>query len=267
MSRAHAVRVEPAPAWVPLDRWLGQTFRREGEAAVAALSAAEAAELAARLRGVALDGAEVRVEISPPLPRPLVRAARTEEARRMRASTPGFTRAGARVDDGSRVGLSPEVLALALGRSAKGARVWDLCCGAGGDAIGFARGGAEVVAIEQRAERVAQARHNAQLYGVATKIRFLTGDALRLAQPAPGELLYLDPPWIEGYREPHTLSAYPLIEAVRAAWPASPLWVKLPAAFATASLPGRWEAVFGEYEGDRRRIKYLIGRIPPEDPP
>ena len=47
----------------------------------------------------------------------------------------------------------------------------DAGCGAGGNAIGFARGGARVTAIEQDVQRLAMARHNAEVYGVADQNR------------------------------------------------------------------------------------------------
>ncbi|MFI5308607.1 MAG: methyltransferase domain-containing protein, partial [Polyangiales bacterium] len=145
--------------------------------AQADLDRPEAADLQARLRGVGLGGARLSIEISPPLPRSAVRAAAVTEARRHRTGSVGFSRKGARLDAEARRSLTPEALALALGRRARRARVLDACCGAGGNAIGFARAGCAVVAVEQDEARLAMAEHNARLYGVASQIRFVAGDA------------------------------------------------------------------------------------------
>jgi hypothetical protein len=74
------VRVAPLPAWIDLARYLGpfdwlRSEQANGACAEAQLSLHAAAGLAARLRGLGLDGSAVTVEISPPLARPQVRAA------------------------------------------------------------------------------------------------------------------------------------------------------------------------------------------------
>src|SRR5262245_48299889 len=119
---SHRVRVSPLPNWVDATRLLGPgAWRREAAVAAAGfafeteLTRASAADLEARLRGVALGGHRLAVEISPPLPRASVRAARAVEARRYRQGSPGFSRKGARLDDEARRSLTPEALALVIG--------------------------------------------------------------------------------------------------------------------------------------------------------
>ena len=129
--------------------------------------------MAARLRGVALGGRAIAVRVEPDLPRAVVRAARLRDARARRLTTPGFSRPGTQVDEEGRWSLTPEALALALGREAAGAVVFDACCGCGGNAIGFARAGCRVVAVDTDAGRLALARHNAAIYGVADYIDYL----------------------------------------------------------------------------------------------
>jgi len=60
-------------------------------------------------------------------------------------------------------------------------RVADLCCGVGGDTLGIAAslsGDARVDALDLDADALACARHNADVYGVAGKAVFHSGDAL-----------------------------------------------------------------------------------------
>src|SRR6185503_9655671 len=159
------------------------------------LDTSAAADLAAALRGVGLGGRALEVAVEPALPRAAVRAGRTREARRHRAGSVGFARAGARSDAEGRRSLTPEAIALALGERARGLRVIDACAGAGGNAIGFARAGCAVTAIELDAERLALARHNARVYGVHERIRFVHGDARELLAAQRADLLFVDPPW------------------------------------------------------------------------
>lgn len=55
-----------------------------------------------------------------------------------------------------------------------------------------------MIAIELNAERIENARHNAELYGVADKIEFICGDFIALA-PKLAELnadaVFVSPPW------------------------------------------------------------------------
>ena len=277
----HAVQVAPIPAWVDAQRLLGPTgtdagwqLEPDGGRAVVArarLSSAVAADLAARLRGVGLDGAPLVCAIDPPLRRPLVRKARTEDARRRRATTPGFTRSGARFDDEGRWSLTPESLATRMAAGVgPGARVVDAGCGLGGNAIAFARAGGRVDAIERDLDRLALARHNAAVYGVADRVRFHHGDAVELVErlAGPDAILFVDPPWGTGWDRAHCgLADLPLLaQLLPLAAGFAELWVKLPPSFATAELADvgastRARAWFGEAEGDARRIKFVTVEI------
>jgi hypothetical protein len=254
-----SVRVSPLPAWCDPPRLLGPgDWTIVDGVATAALDVAAAADLAARLRGVGLGGHAIVVEASPPLPRNAVRAARLDDARRRRDTTPGFTRAGVRLDEEGRWSLTPEALALAIGKRAKGRRVIDAGCGCGGDAIGFARGGAVVTAVERDAGRLACARHNARLYGV--EVRFVQGDAVALLPTLPGDLVWVDPPWgVDWDRTRTTLADLPLLAAVLA--DPREVWAKVPPSFDVAGLPEvEPEAVYGLAPGDARRVKFLLLR-------
>jgi hypothetical protein len=262
------VRVAPLPAWIDLARYLGpfdwlRSEQANGACAEAQLSLHAAAGLAARLRGLGLDGSAVTVEISPPLARPQVRAARLHEARARRDTTPGFLRTGARASEAGRYSLTPEALALALAQEAAGRSVLDACCGSGGNALGFARAGARVTAIDISPERIAETEHNARLYQVTERLRCVLGDALREVPQRSADILFLDPPWGEDYdKRATTLSDFPLLAALLARPEQlagyAEIWLKLPSSFATRSVPGaEVRAWFGEAAGDRQRVKFL----------
>jgi len=254
------VVVKGVPAWVPHLRLLGPgDWTETDEGWTAALSREAAADLSARLRNLGMDGAPFDVRVTPALKRKVVRDARSVDARRRRDTSPGFTRPDARLDDEGRWSLTPEKLAFALGQRAP-TTVVDATCGAGGNAIGFARAGTRVVAIEKDRHRAELARHNARVYGVADKVDVRVGDAAELLADIDAELCFVDPPW-EGYDAvrcelqhltvlSHILPATERFEQV---------WLKLPPSFVTADLPGFMpRAWFGHAKGDKRRVKFLL---------
>jgi predicted RNA methylase len=285
----HEVRVAPIPSWVDAERLLGPTGgdqRWELEAgadgrvtARARLPSEVAADLGARLRGIGLDGLALVVTIEPPLRRAMVRQARTEDARRRRATSPGFSRPGARFDAEGRWSLTPEALALDLAEAAGGRAVVDAGCGLGGNAIAFARAGSQVCAIEADRERLALARHNARIYAVAERIRFVHADALALVDSLadPDAILFVDPPWGSDWdRQRCALADLPLLAPLLAsASRYAAVWAKLPPSFAVtefaAGLAGglaqvRAQAYFGAAEGDFRRIKFVLVEFARADP-
>ncbi|BCX46763.1 trimethylguanosine synthase [Haloferula helveola] len=269
MSRLFDVRVRPLPEWLDWRRllgpgaWVVDSGSGGGLEARADLERDAAADLAARLRNVGIGGYLLEVRIMPPLHRKDLRKAYTEEARRYRDGSVGFSRRGARVDEEGRWSLTPEAIALELGERAGGMRVIDACAGAGGNAIGFARAGCDVVAIELDPGRLAMARHNAKLYGVADRIDFVAGDARAILPDTKADLLFIDPPWGERYsKERVTIEELPPAgELLTGADHVPNRWLKLPPSFDPASLPGYdAEAVFGVGGGDERRVKFLLLR-------
>ena len=267
MNERHSIRVYPLPAWIDARRLLGPGDYRVSARgpglvrAEAELTRAQAADVQARLHNVGLGGRAIAVEVEPPLARPEVRRARTAEARRRRQRSPGFTRAGAQLDEEARFSLTPEALALALGRRVQGESVVDATCGAGGNAIGFARAGCSVTAIESHPARLAMARHNAALYGVADRIRFVAGDARALLPGMRADLLFIDPPWGRAYDKARVIAAdLPLLgELLAARARVGRIWVKVPPSFDPLSVPGaRPEAWFGVGAGDAHRVKFVL---------
>jgi SAM-dependent methyltransferase len=245
------IAVAGVPSWVDARRLLGPGTWDEVEGRwVAHLGASDEADVQARLRAVVLGGRSIGVEIDPPPPRALVRAARLRDARARRHTTAGFLRKGARLDGEGRISLTPEVLAVAIGRQAAGRHVVDATCGCGGNAIGFARAGCTVVAVDMSSERLALARHNAGLYGVLDRITFAHADAREVVPDFAADLVFVDPPW----SDPDLPPLGELADAVRAE-----MWAKVPPAYDPRRLPGSTpEAWFGEAEGDRHRVKLLV---------
>lgn len=272
----HNVHVHGLLPWVDWRRLLGPgDWVHEGRSAHTTLPTHAAADLDARLRNVAIGGSPLAVDCTPPLPRAAVRAARTTDARRRRDATPGFTRAGVRLDAEGKVSLTPEALALDLarrvtagGRTAPTAdpplTVVDAGCGAGGNTIAFARAGCMVTALDADASRLADARHNAGVYGVQDRIRFQHGDALQIVPRLTADLLFLDPPWgVDWSRSGMGMADLPLLDLVAAARARfRRIVLKLPPSFRVHELPdARPEAIFGLETGDHRRVKFLLVTI------
>jgi len=273
--RAHRVRVEPLPAWLDVARLLGDgdwelTDNGGWVLAVAELGAEQAADVQARLRGVVLAGRAIECEVVPRVARPLVRRARLAEARRQRDRSVGFARPGTVLDEEMRIGLTSESLSLAIGERASRMleqrfgkapadaphTVLDACCGAGGNAIGFARCGLRVIAIDIDATRVEAARRNARVYGVSEYITFLQGDARELASAHEAALWFVDVPW--ALRD--SQGGLPLLtELVELRARGQALWAKVPADFDPLRVPGAepsgW---FGSGTGDARRVKLVL---------
>jgi predicted RNA methylase len=212
------------------------------------------------------DGRALVVTCVPPLGRTQVREARLREARARRETTPGFVRSGAHASGEGRYSLTPEALALELGQLAQGRSVVDACCGSGGNAIGFARAGCAVTALELDPARLAEARHNAALYGVSARISFQLADAREAVEKQRADLLFVDPPWGAEYnKRVSSLADFPLLSALLASDLSAygELWLKLPSSFLVASIEGaRASAWFGRERGDAQRVKFVLLRVP-----
>lgn len=269
MGNTFDVRVRPLPPWLDWNRLLGHGDWVADELPDGALEVRgeidrdAAADLVARLRGVGIGGAPLAVEISPALKRKELRKAFTEEARRYRKGSVGFSKRSAQLDDEGRMSLTPELLALEMGKRAGGKRVIDACAGAGGNAIGFARAGSMVVAIEIDENRLAMARHNATLYGVADRIEFIVGDACRLLPQLDADLLFIDPPWGGRYSKERVMleDLPPCAELLQCGGHLPERWIKVPPSFDPSTVPGcEVEAIFGVGSGDERRVKMLLLR-------
>ncbi|TVQ89401.1 MAG: methyltransferase domain-containing protein [Deltaproteobacteria bacterium] len=266
------VTIGPLPDWMPVERLLGAggwhvSVTPEGtRSATAELSRTEAADVAARLRGLGFAGHAIHVDVRPKLSRPQVRAGRLREARARRDTSPGFTRRGARLDELGKRFLTPEALALAIGQRAAGRSVLDLTAGAGGNAIGFARAGCPVTAVEIDADRLALAQHNARIYQVADRIQWRRADALDVVQTASADLVFVDPPWGGYDKLRSTLSDLPLLSKLLPHLVRHrEIWLKLPPSFDPSTLNdgAEIEPMFGVARGDENRVKLLLARLTP----
>ena len=99
------------------------------------------------------------------------------------------------LDEEALYSLIIQEAALAVARQTPGSHVIDAFAGAGGSAIGFARSGKRVTAIELDPTRLEMARYNARLFGVADSIEFIHGDALEILPTSPGDTVFPSPPW------------------------------------------------------------------------
>lgn len=91
--------------------------------------------------------------------------------------------------------LALESVALGIAEKTPGSLIADAFCGAGGNAIGFARTGKSVIAIDSSRDRLRMAEHNAGLYGVDSKIEFVYGDCRDILPSLKPDSIFLDPPW------------------------------------------------------------------------
>src|SRR5690606_104727 len=109
--------------------------------------------------------------------------------------------------------------------------------------------------------RAEDARHNARVYGVEDRIEVHVGDACALVPRFDADLVFIDPPWGEGYdKRVTTLASLPLLEALL---PLTERFarrlVKVPASFETRAIEGALpEAFFGLDAGDQHRIKFVL---------
>ncbi|UJR82545.1 trimethylguanosine synthase [Sandaracinus amylolyticus] len=246
-ARVVRVRVE-GPAWLDASRWTGE------------LPASQARWALRELDGLALGGEIVRVHVDPPL-RP-GRAAppwRPRDERRREL----FSRwdRGIQADDEGLFSATPEALAERIAEGAHGV-VIDGTCGIGSIAIALARRPEvrEVIAVDLDASRLAMAAHNARIYDVASRIRFVRGDVREVIARERADVLVLDPPW--GGRdydrsrvvaEALPLDVRPLIAAFEGA-----IVLKLPRSFDVRTLPPGFVTEPG-IDG-RGVIKMLIAR-------
>jgi hypothetical protein len=163
--------------------------------------AVDAARALGRAQGFVLAGIPLRLDCSPP-----VRPRRNAAPWRIRDRDPrrlfGRWHEGIALDAEARASLSPEAPAMDTARALRAERVVDAFCGAGGNAIALARMPwcRQVVAVELDPERLAMARHNAGIYGVLDRIRFVQGDFFALAPSlaSQAQACFLDPPWDKG---------------------------------------------------------------------
>ncbi|KAH8295177.1 hypothetical protein KR018_008318 [Drosophila ironensis] len=104
---------------------------------------------------------------------------------------------GIRLDCESWFSVTPEKIAKQTARRLACDLIVDAFCGCGGNAIQFANTCGRVIAIDIDAEKLAMAKHNAGIYGVAHKIEFIHSDFLQFATSTKlrPDMVFLSPPW------------------------------------------------------------------------
>lgn len=90
--------------------------------------------------------------------------------------------------------VTPEKTAKEIASRVNADTIVDAFCGIGGSVIAFAAVAKKVYAIDQDSNRLALARHNAQIYN-RNNVEFIQGDFLQLAAQQKADAVFLDPPW------------------------------------------------------------------------
>ncbi|EIW75329.1 Tgs1 protein [Coniophora puteana RWD-64-598 SS2] len=112
---------------------------------------------------------------------------------------------GCLLDEEGWYSVTPERIADQIAERCRCDTVLDAFCGVGGNAIAFAKTCERVIALDTSPVRLALARHNAQIYGVADRIEFILADYISFAESylsrASGngkrdiDIVFLSPPW------------------------------------------------------------------------
>ncbi|KIM39551.1 hypothetical protein M413DRAFT_447032 [Hebeloma cylindrosporum] len=123
------------------------------------------------------------------------------------------TSPGCLLDEEGWYSVTPERLADQIAERCRCDTIVDAFCGVGGNAIAFAKTCQRVIALDTSPTRLALARHNAQIYGVADRIEFILADYLTfiksyLSLPSTSaqksgvsnnarkiDVVFLSPPW------------------------------------------------------------------------
>lgn len=246
------VRIE-APPFVDTSVWL--TSRQ--------VSTRRARWLLQNLDGLSVGGASLRVVTAPAI-RPGKKPPRRTKRREAERAIFSRVHAGVEWDEEGRYSATPEALAMEVARGARGVVV-DGTTGIGCMAIAYARqrGVSHVVAVDADAQRLAMARHNAEIYGIGHRISFRHERLEHCLDALWADLLVVDPPWGGRAYNRHrvtledldaTRTGLPLTPII-AAWPGA-LLLKLPRSFDVATLPaGPWKLSLGV---DRRGIVKML---------
>ncbi|KAG9308057.1 Tgs1 protein [Chiua virens] len=110
---------------------------------------------------------------------------------------------GCLLDEEGWYSVTPELIANQIAERCRCDTILDAFCGVGGNAIAFAKTCEHVIALDISPVRLALARHNAAIYGVADRIEFILADYISFAhahasRPAgkrPIDVVFLSPPW------------------------------------------------------------------------
>ncbi|KAG0704565.1 Tgs1 protein [Suillus ampliporus] len=110
---------------------------------------------------------------------------------------------GCLLDEEGWYSVTPESIAVQIAERCRCDTILDPFCGVGGNAIAFAKTCEHVIALDISPIRLALARHNAAIYGVADRIEFILADYISFAnaylsrphQTRRIDVVFLSPPW------------------------------------------------------------------------
>jgi trimethylguanosine synthase len=102
---------------------------------------------------------------------------------------------GIQTDEVGLFSATPEKVASEIAQSVKSPSIVDAFCGIGATAIAFAKVCDRVYAIDNNQNRLNMTAHNAKIYGVDRKIKFICDDVISLMQTIQADAIFLDPPW------------------------------------------------------------------------
>ncbi|KAG2143758.1 Tgs1 protein [Suillus bovinus] len=110
---------------------------------------------------------------------------------------------GCLLDEEGWYSVTPENIAIQIADRCRCDTILDPFCGVGGNAIAFAKTCEHVIALDISPTRLALARHNAAIYGVADRIEFILADYISfanayLSRPQSTrsiDVVFLSPPW------------------------------------------------------------------------
>jgi len=110
---------------------------------------------------------------------------------------------GIKLDHESWFSVTPEAIARhiaeSIGEHGSGEQgglvLVDAFCGSGGNSIAFASVCEQVISIDIDPRKIQDAKHNAEIYGVADRIEFICGDFFQVLEGLKADILFLSPPW------------------------------------------------------------------------
>ncbi|TEB39893.1 S-adenosyl-L-methionine-dependent methyltransferase [Coprinellus micaceus] len=109
---------------------------------------------------------------------------------------------GCLLDEEGWFSVTPERIANQIAERCRCDTILDGFCGVGGNAIAFAQTCNRVIALDISSTRLALARHNAEIYGVADRIEFVQADYLSFIEnqvlqsnTRKIDVIFLSPPW------------------------------------------------------------------------